>query len=117
MWHIRYYVDIPGQEERQRKSVPVGACSGDGKLTKPEAKRKGAELIASLGVDTTEFFERAVNPAPIVTFKQRVDWCRKYTSAWTDGKPGPVRTMESVKGGVKPDHRGGVKVDQYSMYM
>ena len=33
--------------------------------------------------------------SPIVTFRQRVEWCRKYHKAWTDGKPGPIQTMES----------------------
>ena len=24
MWHVRFYVDVPAQEQRQRKSVPIG---------------------------------------------------------------------------------------------
>lgn len=36
-----------------------------------------------------------MNINPVVTFGQRVEWCRKYHKAWTDGKPRPVRTMES----------------------
>jgi len=95
MWHVRFYVDLSGQEKRQRKSVPIGPCIGKDKLTKPEAVRLGAELVASLGVNTKEHLGRATNVSPIVTFRQRVDWCRKYHKAWTDGKPGPVRTMES----------------------
>jgi integrase len=95
MWHVRYYVDLRGQEKRQRKSVPIGPCTGKDKLTKPEAVRKGAEVIASLGVNTTDHLERAMNVSPIVTFRQRVEWCRKYHKAWTDGKPGPIQTMES----------------------
>ena len=95
MWHVRYYVDVPGQEKRQRKSVPIGPCTGKDKLTKPEAVRKGGEVIASLGVNTAEHLERATNLHPVVTFGKRVEWCRKYHKAWTDGKPGPIRTMES----------------------
>jgi hypothetical protein len=95
MWHVRFYVDVLGQEPRQRKSVPIGPCKGEDKLTKPEAKRKGAEIIASLGVNTTEHFERAMNLTPVTTFSQRVEWCRKNHKAWTDGKPGPILTMES----------------------
>lgn len=95
MWHVRFYVDIPGAEKRQRKSVPIGPAVGKDKLTKPEAIRKGTEVIASLGVNTTEHLERATNPSAIVTFGQRVNWCRKFHKAWTDGKPGPVATMES----------------------
>jgi integrase len=94
-WHVRCYVDSPGQEKRQRKSVPIGPCTGKNKLTKPEAVRKGAEVVASLGVNTEDHLERSMNPKPVLTFRQRVDWCRKYHKAWTDGKPGPIKTMES----------------------
>jgi integrase len=95
MWHVRYYVDVPETEARQRKSVPIGPCIGKQKLTKCEAERKGAEVVALLGVNTEKHLERAMNINPIVTFGHRVEWCRKYHRAWTDGKPGPVRTMES----------------------
>jgi hypothetical protein len=78
MWHVRYYVDLRGQEQRQRKSVPLGPCTGKDKLTKPEAVRKGAEVIASLGVNTTDHLELAMNVSPVVTFRQRVERCRKY---------------------------------------
>src|SRR5207302_2630615 len=96
MWHIRFYVDVPGQEKRQRKSLPIGPTIGKEKLTKPEAVRKGAELIAKTGVNSAEHLERAVTPSPIVTFGQHVEWCRKYHQAWVDGKPHPIRTMESA---------------------
>ncbi len=95
MWHVRFYVDLLGREQRQRKSVPIGPCVGKDKLTKPEAVRKGTEVIASLGVNTAEHLEHATNLSPVITFRQRVEWCRKYHKAFTDGKPGPVRTMES----------------------
>ena len=68
MWHVRFYVDIAGQERRQRKSVPIGPCRGKNKLTKPEVDRNGAEVIASLGVNTVEHLERAMNLSPVVTF-------------------------------------------------
>lgn len=95
MWHLRFYDDVPGQEERPRRSVPIGPCKGPNKLTKPEAERKGAEMIAALGVNTEQHLTAAINPAPIVTFKDRVEWCRRYHKAWTEGKPGPIATMES----------------------
>lgn len=95
MWHVRFYVDVQGQEKRQRKSVPIGTAVGKDRLTKPEAVRKGSEIIASLGVNTEDHLERAAKVSSLMTFKHRVDWCRKYHKAWTDGKPGPIRTMES----------------------
>ena len=39
-WHVRFYVDVPGQRKRLRKSVPVGPAVGKERLTKPEAVRK-----------------------------------------------------------------------------
>jgi integrase len=92
VWHVRFYVDAPGQETRQRKSVLIGPCVGPNKLTKAEAQRKGAEVINSLGVNTEEHLQRATNPQ---TFKERVEWCRDNRTAWTEGKPSSVLSMES----------------------
>ncbi len=94
-WHIRYYVDVGGQERRQRKSVPIGPCKGRDKLTKTEAERKGAEIIAERGINKAEHLERAMNINPVVTFGQRVEWCRKYHKAWVDGKPSSIQSMEN----------------------
>jgi len=96
MWHIRFYVDVPGAEKRQRKSVLIGPAVGKEKLTKPEAIRKGAEIIAEMGVNTAQHLERAIAPTPVLTFGQRVEWCRKYHPAWTDSRPKTIRTMESA---------------------
>src|SRR6202790_644109 len=65
VWHVRFYVDLPGQEARQRKSVSIGPCAGPNKLTKTEAQRMGASIVNSLGVNTEEHLQRAMNP---VTF-------------------------------------------------
>ncbi len=91
-WHVRFFVDLPGQDARKKKSVLVGPCTGPNKLTKTEAQRKAAEVITSLGVNTEEHLERAINP---VTFKQRVEWCRENKSAWTEGKPSSILSMEN----------------------
>ena len=48
-WHVRFYVDVPGQRKRRRKSVPVGPAVGKEKLTKPEAVRKAAEIVQAGG--------------------------------------------------------------------
>jgi len=93
MWHVRFYVDVPGTNKRQRASLPVGPTTGKEKLTRSEAIRKGAEIVAETGVNKSQHLERAIKP--VQTFEQRVQWCKKYHKAWTDGKPGPVATMES----------------------
>ena len=93
MWHVRYYVDVSGQEARQRKSVPIGPCVGPNKLTRAEAARRGAELITELGVNREAHLQRSI--ADVYTFRKKVDWCRLNHRAWTDGRPGPIKTMES----------------------
>ncbi len=93
-WHVRFYVDVPGQRKRLRKSVPVGPAVGKEKLTKPEAARKAAEIVRAAGVNEPEHLEQSVRPRLVRTFQERVEWCRKNHKAWTDGKPGPVATME-----------------------
>jgi integrase len=93
-WHVRFYVDVPDRQKRLPKSVPVGPAVGKEKLTKSEAMRKAGEIISSAGVNTTEHLERAIHPERVKTFAQRVEWCRRNHKAWTDGKPGPVATME-----------------------
>jgi integrase len=95
-WHVRFYADIPGKQQRERRSVSIGPCVGINKLTKPEAVRKGAEVVASLGVNTVEHLERAMNINPLLTFGRRVEWCRKYHKAWTDGKPASILSVESI---------------------
>jgi integrase len=72
----------------------VGPAVGKERLTKPEAVRKAAEILQSAGVNTAEHLEQAIRPEHVKTFEQRVEWCRKNHKAWTDGKPGPVATME-----------------------
>lgn len=92
-WHVRFYVDEPGTNKRRRKSLPVGPAVGKKKLTKPEAMRKGAEIVAGAGVNQPKHLDASRNA--VQTFEQRVQWCRKFHKAWTDGKTGPIATMES----------------------
>jgi len=48
MWHGRYYVDIPGEENRRKASVPLGSCHT---MKKPEAKRKLRALLERMGLN------------------------------------------------------------------
>ena len=93
-WHVRFYVDVAGREKRLRKSVPLGPATGKERLTKPEAVRKVDEIIAGFGVNTSQHMEAAQYPKTVVTFRDRVLWCRRFHKAWTEGKPGPVQTMD-----------------------
>ena len=76
VWHVRFYVDVPDERKRLRKSVPVGPAVGKEKLTKSEATRKASDIVRATGVNTAEHFERAVVPDPIKRLQHRVEWCR-----------------------------------------
>lgn len=91
-WHVRFYIDVPGSTKRQRKSVPVGPATGKQRLTKPEAVRKGAEIVISAGVNHPHHLARSRHPLP--TFEEKCEWCRKFHKAWTDGKPGSIASMD-----------------------
>jgi len=95
MWHVRFYVDEPGDERRHRKSLPVGPAEGRHKLTRAQAAHKAVEIVEAAGVNTEAHLMRALHPESVETFRKRVEWCREYHKAWTDGKPGPVATMET----------------------
>jgi hypothetical protein len=66
---------------------------GKEQLTKPEAARKVAEIIRSAG----EHHRTTGTGCPSSTghdVQDRIVWCRRNHKAWTDGKPGPIATME-----------------------
>jgi hypothetical protein len=52
----RRHNSLPG--ERRFLPCPSVKCVGKDKLTKPEAVRKGAEVVASLGVSTEDHLQR-----------------------------------------------------------
>jgi hypothetical protein len=82
MWHIRFYVDVPGQQKRQRKSLPIGPAVGKEKLTKPEAIRKGSEIIEREGVNTAAHLERS--RMPVISFGDAA-------KSWRDGHLNAIR--------------------------
>ena len=51
-FYFQYWVDVPGQEERQRKTEVLGLCS---QMTKSEAERKKLEFISNLKLNSGEY--------------------------------------------------------------
>ena len=73
-WYdVRYWIDVPGQEERKLVRAHVCPASGAGLLTKSERERRGREIIAASGADTVEHFNQVVKqqPATVITFKEQ----------------------------------------------
>lgn len=51
-YFFQYYVDVAGQEERQRKTEVVGVV---GKMTKSEAMRRKVDFLQKLGVNSANY--------------------------------------------------------------
>ena len=73
-YHGRYYVDVPGLEERVRKSMPIGRVKD---MTKPQAKRKLTEMLNEMGVNSSAHLDRALQP--IRTFAEEAKWWEENT--------------------------------------
>jgi integrase len=51
-FYFQYYVDVAGQEERQRRTEVLGAV---GKMTASEAKRRRTDFLQKLGVNSADY--------------------------------------------------------------
>ena len=73
-FHVRFRIDVPGQENRAYTSVRICPVSGPGSMTKSERARRAKEIIAESGADSPERFHqvRAINLG--VTFRQQAKW-------------------------------------------
>jgi integrase len=73
-YHVRFRMDVPGQQKRAYLSKPICPLSGPGALTKPERLRKRKEIIAASGADSEEHFNKieAINQG--TTFRKQAEW-------------------------------------------
>ncbi|MGP8155981.1 MAG: tyrosine-type recombinase/integrase [Candidatus Acidiferrales bacterium] len=71
---VRFWKDVPGQEERMHASEKICPISGPGRLTKPERERKAKEIIAASGADTPEHLAKAEGVSLGVTFREQAAW-------------------------------------------
>ena len=69
MWHGRYYVDVPGKEERRKASVPLGSVLT---MKKPEAKRKLRAILQEVGLNDDAHLERTEIAAKM--FRSEAEW-------------------------------------------
>ncbi|MGA9508697.1 MAG: tyrosine-type recombinase/integrase [Candidatus Sulfotelmatobacter sp.] len=75
-WHVvRWWMDVPGQEERVLKRAKVCPISGLGSLSESERTRRGREIVAASGADTVEYFNKVVKqqPTAVLTFSEQAD--------------------------------------------
>ena len=73
-YHVRFRIDVSGQEKRPCKSVPLCPVSGPGKLSKFERKRKAREVVERSGANSVELFRKveAINHGE--TFEKQAEW-------------------------------------------
>ena len=72
MWHGRYYVDVPGIENRRRASVPLGSVLT---MKKPEAKRKLRAILQEMGLNDDTHLERTETDTK--TFASEAAWWKE----------------------------------------
>src|SRR5881296_3494575 len=52
VFYFQYWIDVPGQEDRERKTHVIGPNS---QMTKSEAERKKVEFLLNLELNSTEY--------------------------------------------------------------
>ena len=72
MWHGRYYVDVPGTDQRRRASVPLGSTLT---MKKPEARRKLRAMLQEMGLNDDAHLERVTSA--VATFGAEAAWWKE----------------------------------------
>lgn len=70
-WTVRFWKDVPGQEDRVYMREKICPISGLGLLTASERKRKAKEVIAASGADEPETLQLSVLSVSSKTFRQQ----------------------------------------------
>jgi hypothetical protein len=73
-WYVvRFWMDVPGREQRELKRERICPVTGPGSLTPSERLRRRREIIGASGADSVEHFERvqAINYG--MTFRKQAE--------------------------------------------
>ncbi len=73
-YHVRFRMDVPGQEKRAYLSKPICPISGPGSLTKPERLKLRKEIITASGADTEKHFNKVEAFNHGLTFRKQAEW-------------------------------------------
>jgi integrase len=87
-YHVRFRIDVAGQEKRVYVSRPICPVSGPGSLKKPERLRRRKEMIAASGADTEERFNAVEAFNHGTTFCKQAEWWLNHVQ---ERKRKPVR--------------------------
>ncbi|MDT8068957.1 MAG: tyrosine-type recombinase/integrase [Terriglobia bacterium] len=96
-WVVRWWMDVPGQEERRHMRAKICPISGPGCISKSERERRAREIITGSGADTVELFDKVVKQAHGVTFRQQAKWWLNHIQR-RKRKPLANATLELWKG-------------------
>jgi integrase len=72
MWHGRYYVDVPGTDQRRKVSVSLGSTLA---MKKPEARRKLRAMLQEMGLNDDTHLQRVETGAR--TFGTEAAWWKE----------------------------------------
>jgi integrase len=90
---VRFWKDIPGQDNRVHVRERVCPISGPGLLSKSERKRKAREIIQASGADSAEYLKEVVKQDTGVTFHEQSEvWLRQLQNR----KRRPIRKGYAV---------------------
>jgi integrase len=94
-WYVvRFWKDVPGQENRVHACERICPVGGSDCLTKAERKRRALEIVAKSGVNSQErFIEATVG----ITFREQAKWfiCQALTRKRKPIKPATVSTWQN----------------------
>jgi len=99
-WYVvRFWQDMPGQEERAHIRKRICPVSGKGSMSASERKRRAKEIVQQSGADTQEHFDRVVLGSTSITMREQADaWYALMSNPRRIGKnglPTAQSTLES----------------------
>src|SRR5580692_750439 len=68
---VRFWKDIPHQEQREHVRERICPVSGPGSMSLSERKRRAKEIIQASGADSEEHFKEVVTSSPGLTFREQ----------------------------------------------
>ncbi|MFZ3330290.1 MAG: site-specific integrase, partial [Candidatus Acidiferrales bacterium] len=76
-WTVRYWIDVPGREQRVYKREKICPTFGPGLLTASERKRRAKGIIEASGADKPETLQASFATVDGTTFRQQSEtWLR-----------------------------------------
>lgn len=113
-WYVvRYWIDVPGQEKRERAVGKICPISGPDLLSASERKRKVKEIVAASGADSVEHFEKVVLSLHGATFREQAAvWLDRVRSRRRKPvAPSTIQNWESALDNWINPHIGDMPLD------